>query len=153
MAIYHLKVKTISRKKQQNVVASAAYRSGESLYCERTKETKYYSRTVQPETHILAPSEAPSWVFRRQDLWNEVERFEKRGNSRLAREVVVAIPNELSEEQQRELVLTFTHDTFVQQRMIADVAIHRDDKNNPHAHILLTTREISQDGFVKKKNR
>ncbi|OOR74895.1 Mobilization protein [Bacillus cereus] len=153
MAIYHLKVKTISRKKQQNVVASAAYRSGEALYCERTKETKYYSRTVQPETHILAPSEAPSWVFRRQDLWNEVERFEKRGNSRLAREVVVAIPNELSEEQQRELVLTFTHDTFVQQGMIADVAIHRDDKNNPHAHILLTTREISQDGFVKKKNR
>ncbi|ANS52467.1 Mobilization protein [Bacillus thuringiensis] len=153
MAIYHLKVKTISRKKQQNVVASAAYRSGESLYCERTKETKYYSRTVQPETHILAPSEAPSWVFLRQDLWNEVERFEKRGNSRLAREVVVAIPNELSEEQQRELVLTFTHDTFVQQGMIADVAIHRDDKNNPHAHILLTTREISQDRFVKKKNR
>ncbi|MED3079186.1 MobQ family relaxase [Bacillus wiedmannii] len=153
MAIYHLKVKTISRKKQQNVVASAAYRSGEALYCERTKETKYYSRTVQPETHILAPSEAPSWVFCRQDLWNEVERFEKRGNSRLAREVVVAIPNELSEEQQRELVLMFTHDTFVQQGMIADVAIHRDDKNNPHAHILLTTREISQDGFVKKKNR
>ncbi|MEK4678063.1 MobQ family relaxase [Bacillus sp. FSL K6-2944] len=153
MAIYHLKVKTISRKKQQNVVASAAYRSGESLYCERTKETKYYSRTVQPETHILAPSEAPSWVFRRQDLWNEVERFEKRGNSRLAREVVVAIPNELSESEQRELVLTFAHDTFVQQGMIADVAIHRDDKNNPHAHILLTTREISQDGFVKKKNR
>lgn len=153
MAIYHLKVKTISRKKQQNVVASAAYRSGEALYCERTKETKYYSRTVKPETHILAPSEAPSWVFRRQDLWNEVERFEKRGNSRLAREVVVAIPNELSEEQQRELVLTFTHDTFVQQGMIADVAIHREDKNNPHAHILLTTREISQDGFVKKKNR
>ncbi|MCI0767273.1 MobQ family relaxase [Bacillus sp. TL12] len=153
MAIYHLKVKTVSRKKGQNVVASAAYRSGESLYCERTKETKYYSRSVQPETHILAPSQAPSWVFNRQDLWNEVERFEKRGNSRLAREVVVAIPKELSEEEQRELVLSFVHDTFVQQGMIADVAIHRDDKNNPHAHILLTTREISQDGFVKKKNR
>ncbi|KXY35537.1 MobQ family relaxase [Bacillus sp. FSL K6-0067] len=153
MAIYHLKVKTVSRKKGQNVVASAAYRSGESLYCERTKETKYYSRSVQPETHILAPYQAPSWVFNRQDLWNEVERFEKRGNSRLAREVVVAIPKELSEEEQRELVLSFVHDTFVQKGMIADVAIHRDDKNNPHAHILLTTREISQDGFVKKKNR
>ncbi|MGR5978482.1 MobA/MobL family protein [Bacillus cereus] len=55
------------------------------MYCERTKETKYYSRTVQPETHILAPSEAPSWVFLRQDLWNEVERFEKKRKQSLSK--------------------------------------------------------------------
>ena len=34
--------------------------------------------------------------------------------------------------------------------MIADIAVHRDDPENPHAHVMLTTREISEEGFGKK---
>lgn len=150
MAIYHLKMKTISRGKGQNAIASASYRSGDSLYCERTGETKNYNRKVKPDSHILAPSHAPSWVLEREKLWNEVEFSEKRGNSRVAREVVVAIPRELSIGEQRELVLNFAKDLFVEKGMIADVSIHRDHSDNPHAHIMLTTREISEEGFTVK---
>lgn len=157
MAIYYFKMQIISRgggrtgqRSSRSVVAAAAYRSGEKLIDEQTGEVKFYGRKVQPETMILAPENAPKWVYNRQSLWNEVEKSERRINSRLAREVLVALPKELNAEQQKELVESYVKEQFVALGMIADVAIHRDDENNPHAHILLTTREITPDGFGEK---
>ena len=94
MAIYHFSAQVISRAKGQSAVASASYRSGEKLYDERSEESKYYKREVKPETHILAPSHAPSWVQDREKLWNEVEKIEKQKNSQLAREINMALPKE-----------------------------------------------------------
>lgn len=150
MAIYHFSAQVISRSKGQSAVASASYRSGERLEDERTGETKYYARKVQPETMILSPSHAPDWVQDRNRLWNEVEKSETRKNSQLAREFNVALPRELSNEQQTELIKNYVQTEFVNKGMIADIAIHRDDKDNPHAHVMLTTREISEEGFTVK---
>ena len=150
MAIYHFSAQVISRGKGQSAIASAAYRSGERLQDERTGETKYYKRHVQPETMILSPPHAPEWVQDRERLWNEVEASETRVNSRLAREINIALPRELSKEQQAELIRDYAQTQFVDQGMIADIAIHRDDPENPHAHIMLTTREISEEGFTVK---
>jgi hypothetical protein len=150
MAIYHFSVQMISRGKGKSAIASAAYRSGEKLYDERSEQSKYYKRDVQPENHILAPSHAPSWVQNREFLWNEVERSETRKNSQLAREINIALPRELSNEQQTELIKGYVQEQFVDKGMIADIAIHRDDKENPHAHVMLTTREISENGFTTK---
>jgi len=151
MAIYHLSMQVISRSKGQSAVASASYRSGEQLVDERTGETKFYKREVQPETMILSPSHAPQWVQDRNRLWNEVEKIEKRKDSQLAREINVALPRELSNEKQKELIQNFAQKEFVDKGMIADIAIHRDDKENPHAHIMLTMRTIDKDGFGKKE--
>ncbi|MEK4444361.1 MULTISPECIES: MobQ family relaxase, partial [unclassified Niallia] len=150
MAIYHFSVQMISRGKGQSAIASAAYRSGEKLYDERSEQSKYYKRDVQPENHILAPSHAPSWIQNREFLWNEVERSETRKNSQLAREINIALPRELSNKQQTELIKGYVQEQFVDKGMVADIAIHRDDKENPHAHVMLTTREISENGFTTK---
>ncbi|MFT9601095.1 MobQ family relaxase [Mesobacillus sp.] len=150
MAIYHFSAKVISRAKGQSAVASASYRSGERLEDERTGEVKFYKRNVQPETMILAPSHSPEWVQDRERLWNEVEKAEKRVNSQLAREINIALPKELSNDHQKELIHDYVQKEFVSKGMVADVAIHRDDKENPHAHVMLTTREISEQGFTVK---
>lgn len=150
MAIYHFSAQVISRGKGQSAVAAASYRSGERLTDERTGEIKYYVREVQPDTMILAPSNSPEWVQDRNRLWNEVEQSETRVNSRLAREINIALPKELSHDQQKELIRNYVQKEFVDKGMIADVAIHRDDKENPHAHVMLTTREITSDGFGSK---
>ncbi|CAK8583970.1 hypothetical protein BMEGG_06228 [Priestia megaterium] len=150
MAIYHLSMQIISRSKGQAAVATAAYRSGEKLHDERTDEQKFYARNVQPETMILTPSNAPKWMEDRNRLWNEVEKVEKRKDSQLARELNIALPIELNHEQQKELIQSFAQNEFVQKGMVADIAIHRDDTNNPHAHIMLTMRNVDQDGFGKK---
>ena len=105
------------------------------------------------EKLILAPDSAPSWVQNRQQLWNEVERVEHRINSQLAREIQLAIPRELNRTQQVELVKEYAKDLFVKEGMIADVAFHELSSHNPHAHIMLTMREIDEHGFKKNKNR
>lgn len=150
MAIYHFSAQVISRSKGQSAVAAAAYRSGERLIDERTGETKFYKREVEPETMILAPSHSPEWVHDRQQLWNEVEKAETRKNSQVAREINIALPIEISHHEQTELIRGYVQKEFVDQGMIADVAIHRDDQDNPHAHVMLATREISEEGFTVK---
>lgn len=150
MAIYHFSAQMITRSKGQSSVAAAAYRSGERLEDERTGETKFYKREVQPETMILAPSNSPSWINDRERLWNEVEQSEKRKNSQLAREINIALPKEISNDQQKELIQNYVQTEFVNKGMVADISIHRDDKENPHAHVMLTTREISEEGFTVK---
>ncbi|WP_053071979.1 MobQ family relaxase [Ornithinibacillus contaminans] len=151
MAIYHFSVQAISRGKGQSAVASASYRSGEKLMDEQTGEVKFYKRDVQPETMILAPDNAPEWVKDRQRLWNEVEKIEKNKNSRLAREINVALPVELSHGQQKELIKNYAKEQFVDKGMVADIAIHRDDANNPHAHIMLTIRPFDEKGEWQKQ--
>lgn len=146
MAIYHFSNQIISRKKQQNTIAAAAYRSGERLLDERTNESKFYKRQVEPITHILAPSHAPNWVYDRQNLWNEVEKVEKQWNAQLAREINVALPKELSHEEQEQLAIEFCNEVFVNDGMVADIAIHRDDEENPHFHVMLTIRPFNKDG-------
>lgn len=151
MAIYHYNMQMIKRSEGRNAVACAAYRSGETLVDESTGFTKDYPRDVQPIAFILAPENAPKWVYDRQKLWSEVEKVEKRKDSQLAREINIALPVELSNEQQEKLVREFVSDNFVSNGMIADVAIHRDDINNPHFHVMLTTRHIDENGFGKKQ--
>jgi hypothetical protein len=150
MAIYHFSAQVISRGKGQSAVAAAAYRSGEELVDGRTGELKFYSRDVEPEAMILAPEHSPDWIQDRNRLWNEVEKAEKRKDAQLAREINVALPKELNQGQQRELIRDFVQKEFVEKGMIADIAIHRDDENNPHAHVMLTTREITPEGFGGK---
>lgn len=154
MSYFRLQANIIS-KKSQSVVASASYRSGEQLYSERDEEMKgYKSREVAPVSFILKPDHAPEWTLDRERLWNEVERVEKAWNAQLAREVLVALPIDLSEDAQQELVRSFVQDEFVEQGMVADVSIHRDKEHNPHAHILLTVRPFNEDGsWGHKKTR
>ncbi|MBC1920481.1 MobA/MobL family protein, partial [Listeria booriae] len=150
MAIYHLSMKIGSRSDGQNAVASAAYRSGDKLL-EQTEDTfKFYARDVQPENTILAPSYSPSWVYNREELWNAVEKSEKRADSQLFRELEIALPRELDYEEQKSLIKDFIQDICVDKGMIADIAVHRDNPLNPHAHVMLTTREITPDGFALK---
>ena len=154
MAIYYFNASVISRSAGRSATASAAYRAAEKIKDVKTGEVHdYRKKKGVDEKFILAPSVAPSWVTNRSKLWNEVERVEHRINSQLAREIQLAIPVELNRNQQIELVKEYSKDLFVKEGMIADVAFHELNSHNPHAHVMLTMREIDQNGFKKNKNR
>ena len=173
MACYHLSVKFISRGQGRSSIGAAAYRSGEKLYNDHDGLTHDYTRKSGiTHTEILLPENAPQEYFDRQTLWNAVEKAEKRNDSRTAREIEIALPLEFTKEQNIELVQEFVKSTLLPQGMCVDVAFHsgrhshRKDMHhieaesdamitpdNPHAHILLTTRPVDTDGFLPKKNR
>lgn len=152
-----LRVTNINRA-TKNIVASASYRSDEALYSERTDEKiKFRNHTVKPESMILTPQHAPEWTKDRQRLWNEVDKVEKHNaktkNPRLAKEVLLSLPNDFDREVQTELTKDFIKSEFVDKGMVADISIHRDDMNNPHAHVLLTQRPFNSDGTWGKKTK
>jgi hypothetical protein len=164
MAIYHLRAKMICRSKGQSTVAgaayrsgghsvthAAAYRSGERLTDERSGRVFDYGRKQGiVHTEILAPTNAPDWAYDRQTLWNRVEAIEKRKDAQLAREIEISLPRELSPAQRVALVRAFVQEEFVNRGMVADIALHcpkaSDNKDQPHAHVMLTLRPVKPDG-------
>lgn len=151
MAIYHLSGQVISRSKGRSAVAAAAYRSGERLVDLRTGLVHDYTqRRGGIEGFVEAPENAPGWVGDREELWNAVEERECRRDAQLCREFDVALPKELSRDEQRELVRGYVREQFVGRGMVADVAIHRGDHENPHFHVMLTMREVGPEGFGNK---
>lgn len=159
MAIYHCSVKIISRTSGRSSVGAAAYRAGEKIKNERDGITHDYTKkTGVIYSEILLPENAPTVFHNRAELWNAVERSEKRKDSQTAREIEVALPVEMSREEQIEIVQNYIKKNFISQGMCADFSIHSGQKKrsreegyeNPHAHIMLTTRTVMPEGFKGK---
>lgn len=147
MAIYHCHCKIISRGQGRSAVGAAAYRSGEKLKNEYDGiEHDYTKKGGVAYSEIMLCENAPKEYQDRATLWNAVEQAEKGSRAQLAREYEVALPVELSREEQIQLVRDFAKENFVDKGMCVDFSIHDKEDGNPHAHIMLTTRPIEKDG-------
>ena len=92
-------------------------------------------------------------------LWSEAERAELigdgtrfRSGAQLAKTQVLALPNELSIEENIELVERWIERTWTDHGAVVTWAIHEPEKGetNWHAHLLISTRELTEDGFGRK---
>lgn len=146
-AIYHLEAKVISRGTGRSACAAAAYMSCSAILNEYDGIWHDYTRKQGLVwQQVFLPHCAPPEWSDRSALWNAVEENEKTKDSRLARELVVALPIELSHEKQIELISDFVKDQFIADGMCVDAAIHDTDGHNPHAHIMLTVRPLDEHG-------
>ena len=144
----------VQRSKGKSAVAASAYRSGTKLVNEWDGITHDYTRKGGiVHSEILLPAHAPPEFQDRSTLWNSVEQIEKSSNNQLAREIEVALPVELSRDQQLTLVRSYVQDNFVSAGMCADFALHDKGDGNPHAHILLTVRPLIETGAWGAKCR
>jgi Ti-type conjugative transfer relaxase TraA len=155
MAIYHFSAKIISRANGSSAVAAAAYRSASELYDARIGRSHDFSNKAGViHSEVLLPNGAPERLVDRTTLWNEVEAGEKRKDAQLAREVEFSIPREMSKEQGVRLARDFVETAFVARGMVADLNVHwdmaEDGSPKPHAHVMMTMREMGPDGFGKK---
>lgn len=152
---YHCSVKPVSRSAGRSVVAAAAYRIGERLHDERTQTTHDYTRRSGVEaSFIIAPANAPEWASDPERLWNAAEAAENRCNSRTAREVELALPSGVSAENCEQITRDFAEHLVERYGVAVMVALHEpsrygDDRNH-HAHILITTRRMDEEGLGKK---
>ena len=143
MAIYHFSAQIIGRSDGRSSVAAAAYRSGEALTDERTGTECRYDRRREriAHTEILAPAGSPAWATDRNSLWNAVERGERRKDAQLAREFEIALPVELTEQQNQDLVRDWVNEDG-RARVRADTAeymVLRAPKVAPMAMISATS--------------
>ena len=152
MAIYHMESKIVSRGMGRSVVAASAYMSCSRLYTDYDGVQHDYTRKQGLIWRdVLLPPQAPQEWRDREQLWNAVEAAEKTKDSRLAREIIVALPVELEPDEQIALTSAYISQQFAADGMCADVAIHDTDGHNPHAHILLTMRPLNENGTWQYK--
>jgi hypothetical protein len=165
VAIFYMDVKIIGRSSGRSATGAAAYRSGEKLQSVahasyqsgeklQGKDGKithdYRKKKGVVHSEILLPDNAPEEYKDRQTLWNTVELSEKRKDAQLAREIIVALPREFDLPEQTEVMCQYVQENFVSKGMITDFALHDTGEGNPHAHIMLTMRNVSRDGFGNK---
>lgn len=154
MAIYHCSIKVGSRGAGRSACGAAAYRAGDKVEDRETGLTHDFQRksgVVHDE--IMLCKNAPARFMDRETLWNEAQAAERQKDGQLFREVEVALPRELTRDQQIELVRDYCRENFVSQGMCADWALHDKLDGNPHAHIMLTMRGIDQNGRFLPKRR
>lgn len=150
MAIYHLSAQIIGRNKGRSVTAAAAYRLGIAIHDERTGQRFDFTRKRGVDGwRIMGPAGVPERFGDPACLWNAAEMVERRHDAQLCREINVALPCELSPEQNTALVLDWCQG-FVDDGMVACVAFHHLDSANPLAHILLTMSSLTPDAFGAK---
>ena len=155
MAIYHFSAKVISRVNGSSAVASAAYRAAERLHDDRLgRKHDFSNKAGVVHSEILLPDGAPERLNDRATLWNEIEAKERRGDAQLAREVEFSIPRELNQQQGVQLARDFVEKQFVERGMVADLNVHwdigKDGQPKPHAHVMLSMREVGPDGYGNK---
>lgn len=161
MAIFRLQIAPVSRNTGRTATSAAAYRAGERIRDERTGALYDHSKRADVlHKEIFLPSQleradvAMEWARDRSTLWNTAEKAERMTNSRVAREYQIALPPELSAEQRVALARTFSREVADRYHVAVDLAIHaprpEGDPRNFHAHLLATTREVTQDGLGAK---
>ena len=136
------------------MIGAAAYQSGDKIYSEYEHEWKsgdHLERIIHKE--ILLPPNAPKRYRDRATLWNAVDASETKTTAQTARRIIMALPKELTQEQNIELIRDYCQMSFVDRGMIADFAVHDDEEGNPHAHVLLTMRSINEQGEWNPKTR
>ncbi len=156
MAIYHCSIQSISRNEGRSSVAAAAYRAGDKLLDERLMLASDFTRKQGVEhSEIVLPKDIKAnWALDRQMLWNAAEQAENRKDARVAREVEISLPHELNKHEHLVLTQKFSQALADQYKVAVDFAIHaphdRSDERNTHAHILMTTREVTEQGLGQK---
>ncbi|WFU06851.1 Ti-type conjugative transfer relaxase TraA (plasmid) [Rhizobium sp. CB3171] len=161
MAVPHFSVSIVARGSGRSAVLSAAYRHCAKMDYEREARTIDY-RAKQGLLHeeFVVPVDAPQWLRAMiadhsvsgasEAFWNSVETFEKRSDAQLAKDVTIALPIELSTEQNIALMRDFVERHITSKGMVADWVYH-DAPGNPHVHLMTTLRPLAEDGFGAKK--
>jgi Ti-type conjugative transfer relaxase TraA len=155
MAIYHFSAKVISRAVGSSALAAAAYRSASRLYDERLdRHHDFSNKAGVVHSEVMLPDGAPDEWQDRAKLWNAVEAAEVRKDAQLARELEFALPRELDQAEGIRLARDFVQRECVDRGMVADLNVHwdvgADGEAKPHAHVMLSMRAVTDDGFGAK---
>ncbi|MGO7136439.1 Ti-type conjugative transfer relaxase TraA [Rhizobium leguminosarum] len=162
MAIMFVRAQVISRGAGRSIVSAAAYRHRARMMDEQAGTSFSYRGGASELVHeeLALPDQTPAWLRTAIDgrsvagaseaLWNAVDAFEKRADAQLARELIIALPEELTRTENIALVREFVCDNLTSKGMIADWVYH-DKDGNPHIHLMTTLRPLTEEGFGRKK--
>ena len=164
MSIYHLDISNVSRAVNGNAVSSLAYISGDEITDEMTGEKKKYKRedAVLAKKNIV-PEDAPARYKEHAANWcNDIEQIEQAENARTAKRIRMALPEEMTLEEQQKAIDQWIHENCTKHGYPATYAIHAgkvsvsesgERHQNRHVHILVGNRPLVNGDWAKVKNK
>ncbi|MGO4567486.1 Ti-type conjugative transfer relaxase TraA [Rhizobium sp. 2YAF20] len=162
MAIMFVRAQVISRGAGRSIVSAAAYRHRARMMDEQAGTSFSYRGGASELVHeeLALPEDIPAWLKSAiagktgagasEIHWNAVDAFEKRSDAQLARELIIALPEELTRAESISLVREFVQNNLTSKGMVADWVFH-DKDGNPHIHLMTTLRPLTEEGFGPKK--
>ena len=153
MAIQFARLEYVSRSQGKNACCKAAYNSRSQIKDERTNIVYNFQRIQDNVYHeLILPANVNSKFKDLATLTNTIEKTERRKDSQLLKEYVIALPDnvELTLEDRIELVKRFiAAKQFVAEGLGVQIDIHKPHSNesNWHGHLLTTTRRFKEDGL------
>lgn len=162
VAIMFVRAQVISRGAGRSIVSAAAYRHRARMMDEQAGTSFSYRGGASELVHeeLALPDDIPGWLraaiagktvaAASEAFWNAVDAFETRADAQLARELIIALPEELTRAENTALFREFVRDNFTSKGMIADWVFH-DKGGNPHIHLLTALRPLTEEGFGPKK--
>ena len=142
-------LQTISRSAGRSAVAAAAYRACVKLVDQTTGLIHDYTKKKgHVETILIGASDI-------SELWNKAEASENRKNSTVARELMLPLPDEWTNDERRECVRDIAQHLRDKYGVAVAASLHAPNKHhrNNHAHMMFTTRTVDIDGTFGKKTR
>jgi hypothetical protein len=126
VAIQFARCEYVSRSSGGNACRKASYNQREIIRCERTGELfSFKERDGSVHHETLLPLGADEKFKNSSILWNEAEHCERRVNSQVAKEFVIALPDnrEVTLEDRIELARRFGN-LFVERGVAAQLDVH-----------------------------
>jgi len=163
MASRFVRVEIVKAGAGSSATGLSAYIARDARLDHRGERFNFAHRAGELEAGgLILPQAAPEWAGDAARVWREAERAEQtldrqsgewrwKKGGQIAKHMTVALPREATAAQRQAMLLAFIARELQPQQhgVVVEWAIHRDD-NNPHAHLLISTRILSGDGFGKK---
>ena len=160
MAVFALNFNFVRRSTGSSALAVAAYNAGVKIEDNNgsTEKSDFSDKEGVLYSEITLPPASPDWASDRGDLWRRLEKRDDHSpwsrRSISAGNFIIALPHELSLEQNIFLVRDYAQKMFLAKGCVVDWSIHahdpRGDERNIHLHLLVPLRKIEGESFGNK---
>lgn len=158
MAIQFARLQYVKRSQGQSACHKAAYNGREKIHDLRQEKTFDYSGREKCAYHaVVLPDGASEKYSDTEELWNTIEAVEVRCDAQVAKEMVLALPDDENVTLDDKIALTrgFLNKHFVDEGIICQIDIHaphnaEKEGHNWHAHVLMPMRRCKDELFSLK---
>lgn len=152
MAIQFARIELVGRRSGGNACCKGAYNARTTIKDQQTNITYNFAKRGDNVHHEILLPEGVDQKFKNvKVLMNEIERIEKRKNSSLLKDIVIALPDDKELDLQDRINISriiIDKMEWVKEGLGVQLDIHQphDGEKNWHAHILLTKRRFAECG-------
>jgi hypothetical protein len=115
-------------------------------YIEREGRYAGLREQKKADVQIVMSGHMPEWARDHREYWKAADKYE-RANGRLYKQIEFSLPIELTPDEREKTAQGFAEYLTSKEQLPYTLAIHIDDPQNPHCHLMISER--ANDGIAR----